>query len=60
MNESMILKCRSVAFLAAGAGGIKWDQAYQWWTSGSTTTFGRKYSASDTNLLAGRVGVGCG
>src|ERR1700727_2044148 len=44
--DSMILMCRSTIFIAVVAGGIRWGQAYQWSTSGSMTTFCRKYSKS--------------
>jgi hypothetical protein len=40
----MILKWRSVRFLAALAGGIKCDQAYHKSKSGSAWMFGRRYS----------------
>src|SRR4029077_18930144 len=43
--ESIIRRCRSVRFLAAVAGGIRWAHAYQPSTSGSTITLDFKYLA---------------
>src|SRR5215471_7708402 len=44
MYESMILRWRCETLRAAGAGGIKCAQAYHRSTSGSTSTFGFRYS----------------
>src|SRR5688500_16460687 len=58
MYDSIIRQCRPHTFMAAVAGEIRCDQAYQRCTSGCATTSGRRYTQSEFTLNAFRRAIG--